>query len=318
MQAQLNSGVIAAPVTPFRADGAADWPTFDRYMAQVAAGGARAIAVNMAAGEGGSLEPDEQLEAIRRARAAAGGACPVISGVLSTYTAGARNVARRAVDAGAQGIVIFPALPTFISKPVPVSMIADYHAAIAEVVDVPVIAFQTANAAYPPGTLAALARIGRLVAIKDAAFDVDRTVELLEEAEPTGISVLTGNDTFILEAMLMGCAGALIGFAGTATAQLVRMHDLATAGKITEAYGIWNRLAPLARVCWRAPLRDYRVRMKYVLMRQGVIPDMTARAPQPPLSDRDRADLDRVIAKHGLLSPEFLPAPPESWMRAAS
>ncbi len=318
MQVALNSGVIAAPVMPFRTDGAADWDTLDRYMAQVAAGGARAIAMNMAASEGGSLDAVEQVEVIRRARAAVAGTCPIVSGVLSTYTAGARDVARRVVDAGAQGIVVFPALPTFVAKPVPVSMIADWHAAIAEAVDVPVLAFQTANAAYPHGTIAALAQIERLVAIKDAAFDVDRTWELLEETAPTKIKVMTGNDTFILEAMLMGCAGALIGFAGTATAQLVRMYELASAGKITEAYDIWNRLGPLARVCWRAPLRDYRVRMKYVLMRQGVIPEMTARAPQPALTDRDRADIDRVIERFGLLSAEFLPAPPVGRLRAAS
>lgn len=318
MPANLKSGVIAAPVMPFTDNGAADWDALERYIAQVAAGGARAVAMNMAASEGGSLNQAEQVEVIQRSKRAADGICPVISGVLSTYTEGAKDVARRVVDAGAEGIVIFPALPTFIAKPVPVSMIADYHAAIAEVVDVPVLAFQTANAAYPVGTLEALSKIERLVAIKDAAFDIDRTAELVEEAEPTGIAVLTGNDTFILEAFLLGCAGALIGFAGTATTELVRMQQLAAEGKATEAYAIWNRLGPLARVCWRAPLRDYRVRMKYVLMRQGVIPGMAARAPQPALTDRDRADIDRVLERHRLLSPEYLPCPPAARMRAAS
>ncbi|HYZ61680.1 MAG TPA: dihydrodipicolinate synthase family protein [Acetobacteraceae bacterium] len=317
MAADLNAGVIPAPVMPFTENGAADWTTLETYIAQVAAAGPRAIAMNMAASEGGSLSQAEQLEVIRRSKAAAAG-CPIVSGVLSTYTEGAKDVARRVVDAGADGIVVFPALPTFISKPVPVSMIADYHAAIAEAVDVPVLAFQTANAAYPVGTMAALGKIERLVAIKDAAFDIDRTAELLEEAEPTGIKVLTGNDTFILEAMLLGCAGALIGFAGTATAELIRMQLLAAEGKATEAYAIWNRLGPLARVCWRAPLRDYRVRMKYVLMRQGVIPNMVARAPQPGLTDRDRADLDRVLERYRLLAPEYLPCPPATRMRAAS
>ena len=318
MPADLNAGVIAAPVMPFTENGAADWTTLEAYLAQIAAGGVRAIGMNMAASEGGSLDPAEQVEVIRRSRTAVDGICPIISGVLSTYTEGAKDVARRVVDAGAQGIVIFPALPAFMAKPVPVSMIADYHAAIAEVVDVPVLAFQTANAAYPPGTLAALSKIERLVAIKDAAFDIDRTAELIEEAEPTGIAVLTGNDTFILEAFLLGCPGALIGFAGTATAELVRMQQLAADGKATEAYAIWNRLGPLARLCWRAPLRDYRVRMKYVLMRQGVIPCMTARAPQPAITDRDRADIDRVLERYRLLSPEYLPCAPASRVRAAS
>jgi dihydrodipicolinate synthase/N-acetylneuraminate lyase len=58
--------------------------------------------------------------------------------------------------------------------------------------------------------------------------------------------------------------------------------------------------------------------MKYVLMRQGVIPNMVARAPQPGLTDRDRADLDRVLERYRLLAPEYLPCPPATRMRAAS
>jgi 4-hydroxy-tetrahydrodipicolinate synthase len=129
---------------------------------------------------------------------------------------------------------------------------------------------------------------------------------------------LTGNDTFILEALLMGCSGALIGFAGTATAELVRMYELARENQITEAYAIWRVLGPLARVCWRPPLRDYRVRMKYVLLRQGVIPDMTARLPQPPISEPDRRDIDRVLERFGLLDRRYRPAAPAARLRAAS
>ena len=40
------------------------------------------------------------------------------------------------------------------------------------------------------------------------------SVLVLEGGHPIG--VLTGSDTFILEAMLMGCDGALVGFAATA------------------------------------------------------------------------------------------------------
>jgi len=112
--------------------------------------------------------------------------------------------------------VVFPPLPTFMSKPLPVSVVAEYHAAVVEAVDVPIIAFQTANAGYPVGTIRALADLGGVVAIKDAAFDIDRTWEIVEEARETEgrVAVLTGNDTFVLEAMLMGCEGALIGWRG--------------------------------------------------------------------------------------------------------
>jgi 4-hydroxy-tetrahydrodipicolinate synthase len=120
--------------------------------------------------------------------------------------------------------------------------------------------------------------------------------------------VLTGSDTFILEAMLMGCDGALIGFAATATSALARMHAHAAAGRATEAYALWNRLGPLARICWRAPLRDYRVRMKYVLMKQGVLRNTHVRAPFPALAAEDRRDIDLVFERHRLGDPMFLPA----------
>ncbi|MBL8590215.1 MAG: dihydrodipicolinate synthase family protein [Methylobacteriaceae bacterium] len=307
MAFDLSQGIIAAPVTPFNSDESVDWATLDRYMAAIAAGGPQGVAMNMAASEGGSLTEAEQIEVVRRTRAAAAGACAVISGVVAQSTRQATDLAKRLVEAGADALVVFPPLPTFVSKPLAVETVVAYHRAIAEAAGVPIIAFQTPFVDYPAGTIRGLASIPSIVALKDAAFNVDRTVELLEEAETTPIKVLTGNDTFILEAMLMGCSGALIGFAGTATAELVRMHALAVAGKITEAYAIWNALGPLARICWRRPLRDYRVRMKYTLMRQGVIPCDAARAPQPPIAAKDKDDLDRCFERYGLDDARYLP-----------
>jgi 4-hydroxy-tetrahydrodipicolinate synthase len=310
MSKDLVTGVIAAPVLPFHEDGAIDWRSYEAYITQVADGGARAIAMNMAASEGGSLTPDEQSEVIRRTKAVLAGACPVISGVLSGYTMGAVAAAKRMVDAGADGLVVFPSLPTFIPKPIPIDMLVEYHADIAAAVDVPVIAFQTSNSDYPPGTLTELAKIPNIIGVKDAAFNFDKASAIVDEVKALkgGFAVLTGNDTFILENMLLGASGALVGFAGTATAELVRMQELAAKGAITEAYAIWFKLGPLARLCWSAPLRDYRVRMKYVLMRQGVLPNCVARKPQPAITQVDREAIDRCFLAHGLDDPIYLPA----------
>lgn len=309
MSNPFQTGVIPAPVMPFTESAEVDWKTTERYVADLAGSGISALAMNMAAAEATALERDEQIEVVRRSRAVLAGAVPLISGLIAPYTAGAVAHARRLVDAGAEGLVIFPPLPTFLSKPLPASMVVDYHAAVAEAVDVPTIAFQTANAGYPVGTIKALAELGKVVAIKDAAFDIDRTWEIVEEARETGgrIAVLTGNDTFVLEALLMGCQGALIGLAGTFTAEIVRMQRLAAEGKATEAYAIWNELGPIARLCWSNPLRDYRARMKYVLMKQGVIPTDVTRAPQTRISDEDRRKVDLLFERHGLADARYLP-----------
>lgn len=305
----LASGIIAAAVLPFEEDGAIAWNTLETYISGVAEGNPRAIAMNMAVSEVSSLDVDEQLQVIRRCKATLAGGCTLLSGLSVTHTVAARDHARRLVDAGAEGLVIFPPVPAFLGA-VSITMIEDYHRAVAEVVEVPLLAFQTNFISYPKGAITALSKIPSILSIKDASFNVDHTLSNVKEAAKASrrIGVLTGSDTFILEAMLMGCDGALIGFAATATAELVRMHALAEAGKITEAYEIWNKLGPLARICWRAPIRDYRVRTKYALMRQGVLPNIKVRAPFPTIADEDRVDIDQAFLDFDLGNPRFLPA----------
>jgi 4-hydroxy-tetrahydrodipicolinate synthase len=309
MSHPLSSGVIAAAVLPYLDNGAIDWPTLDRYIRQVAAGGPKAIAMNMAVSEVSCLDIPEQLEVIRRCKASIGGRCLLLSGVNATHTAAAVALAPQLIAAGADGLVLFPLLPAFLGA-VTVEMVVDYHRAIAEVTTCPLIAFQTVFSKYPKGTITALSAIPSIVAIKDASFDVEQTLDNIREANaaPRKIGVLTGSDTFILEAMLMGCDGALIGFAATATSEIVRMHNLSVEGKITEAYEIWQKIGPLARVCWRTPLRDYRVRTKYALQLQGILPNMVVRAPFTKIAPVDRADIDAAFKAHGLASPRFHPA----------
>ena len=108
-------------------------------------------------------------------------------------------------------------------------------------------------------------------------------------------------------------SGGFTGHVGTderagLQAKMVEIEQkLAALGQATEAYAIWNEIAPLARLCWSNPLRDYRARMKYVLMRQGVIGTDVTRAPQTRVSDADRRKVDLLIERHGLLRRKYLP-----------
>jgi nitrite reductase/ring-hydroxylating ferredoxin subunit len=98
-----------------------------------------------------------------------------------------------------------------------------------------------------------------------------------------------------------GCDGALIGFASTATAELIDMHGRVQAKDFPGAFAIWDRLGPLARYCWRAPIRDYRPRMKEVLQMQGLIAHATVRPPQLGVDADERAVLRKLADAAGLL-----------------
>ena len=79
------------------------------------------------------------------------------------------------------------------------------------------------------------------------------------------------------------------------------MHRCVTRREFDRASALWDRLGPLARYCWRAPLRDYRPRMKEVLRMQGQIAHATVRPPQLPVDDAERAELGRLAAHAGLI-----------------
>ena len=306
-------GIVAAPFLPMRPDYAIDCAALGSYMRWIAAQKPTAIAMNMDASEGPSLSRDEQLEVLRVCREATGGALPLVSGLIAASTADAVAWGLELRQAGADALAVFPPFPVFLGNPVPTEMIYRYHKAIGDGVGLPLIAFQFPKAwgpDFPPYCLRELVKIRELVGLKEASFDTTKTIETIATAKtlPRKLGIMTGSDTFILEALIMGCDGALIGFAGTATAELVAMHRAVVARDFAAAFAIWERLGPLARFCWRAPIRDYRPRMKEVLKLQGLIPHAAVRPPQLGVDDAERAELRRLAMQAGLIDREAMAA----------
>jgi 4-hydroxy-tetrahydrodipicolinate synthase len=300
-------GIVAAPFLPMLPDAMIDWATLETYLAGIAKTRPTAIAMNMDASEGPALDRDEQIEVLRVAKKAVDGRCLLLSGLIAGSTRDAIRWGNALKQAGAEGLCIFPPFPTFLGNPVPSDMIYAYHKAIADGVGLPMIAFQFPKAFgpdFPPDTLARLETIPQIIALKEASFDTTKTIETIAAAKalPRKLGILTGSDTFILEAMIFGCDGALIGFAGTATDEIIRMHRAVEARDYVTAHEIWDRLGPLARFCWRPPIRDYRPRMKEVLVLQGLFAHSTCRPPQLGVDDAERDELHRLAGEAGLLA----------------
>lgn len=306
---QLNrpfSGLIAAPLLPMLPDASIDWGSLRTYMAWIAEQGPTAIAMNMDASEVVALRIEEQVEVIRVCHEAIDGACPLLSGVLAGSTAMAVEFGRLFKRVGAEGLVVFPAFPTFLGAPLPIDMVTEFHGSIARGVELPIVAFQFPKGWGPdftPDLMQAMSEIPELFAIKESSFDAQMTIQAVTcaGAQPNPPAILTGSDTFIFEAMMMGCDGALIGFAGTATRELVDMQKAVATGDYGRGKAIWDRLAPVARYCWRAPVRDFRPRMKELLKLQGLFPHSAVRLPQLGVSDTERQEITRIASEAGLI-----------------
>ena len=298
-------GVIAAPYLPMYDNSEIDWATLERYMDWLASQNPAGIAMNMDASEVISLTENEQEQVIKICKSVLQKKVPFLSGIVAGSTKMAAEKAEKYAKLGVDGFPVFPPFPTFSGAPVPKEMITKYHKAIAESANLPIICFQFPKGwgpDYTPEILESISNIPQVIAIKEASFDVSQTLQTIEVASTlkNPIGVLTGSDTFIFEAIIMGCSGALIGFAGTATKELVSMDYEARHGNIDGAKKIWAKLGPIARLCWSNPIRDFRPRMKEVLKWQGLFPSAMTREPQLGISDDERRMIISVCEKQGL------------------
>ena len=148
-----------------------------------------------------------------------------------------------------------------------------------------------------------MAAVEGVIAIKEASFDARRFVEtarlVAELARP--ITLLTGNDNFILESFMLGATGALIGFGAVMTREQVDMIDAWNAGRIDDARALGKRVQRLADVVFARPVGDYRVRLKECLRILEVLENAHVRRPLLPVDDAERAHLADVLVEVGLL-----------------
>src|SRR6478672_380917 len=271
MTLDLN-GLIPATVLPMHADGSIDEPALRSYIGWVAGQGPVALAINVDTGEGPHLTHDEKIRVLRIVREVTD--LPIVAGLAGPSTDAAVRQATDFRAAGADALLVFP-IPAYLSEPLDVRVPVRYHEAIAEV-GLPLILFQLqpalAGLNFEPETLRAMAAVDGVVAIKEASFDARRfvdTARLIAEL-PRPITLLTGNDNFILESFMLGATGALLGFGAVMTREQVDMIAAWQAGRIEDGRALGRRVQRLADVVFAAPVGDYRVRLKECLRILGV------------------------------------------------
>ncbi|KUO43201.1 MAG: hypothetical protein APU95_01750 [Hadesarchaea archaeon YNP_N21] len=300
------SGIIPATILPMKKDYTIDEDSLENYVKWISDFKIIGLAVNVDTGEGPHLHEDERKRVLEVVKEIVKSRKIVIAGVPARFTSEALKIAADAKQAGADALLVFPA-PSFAGQPLPVQIPYEYHKAIGDSVDLPIILFQLrpvlGGVEYTSDCLAKLTEIRQVVALKDASFDAKKFVETIRALRraPRRITLLTGNDDFILESFLLGADGALLGFGALVPDLLVEMFDCVKKQKLDEAKAIADRLKPLVDVIFAEPVRDYRARIKEALTMLGVIKTAHVRPPLLPISDQERRRIKETLKKVGIL-----------------
>ncbi len=289
-------GLIPATVTPFGAGGAVDADALAAHLRRLCGvAGLGGIAVNMDTGEGPALDPGERRLVLDVAAEAAGGRLPVLAGVGASSTAAACASAR---DAGVRAdvVVVFPH-PAFAGDP---ATIVPYHESILDAGGKPVVCFQLQPALggviFDRETLDRLIALDGVTALKEASFDPAVFAAAARALRGSGVTLLTGNDDFVLDSLLGGAAGSLVGLGSVLPGPQAEMHALAAAGDVVAARARDTAVvAPLARLLFGPPVGRYRARVKEALAHLGEIPAARMRPPLLPLDATEAAAVRACI-----------------------
>src|SRR5690606_19681159 len=146
-----------------------------------------------------------------------------------------------------------------------------------------------------PATVARLAALPRVVAIKEAVDSMDRIDELLRLV-PQGFTVLSGDDATACDAVAHGARGVVSVTANVAPRQVADVMAAALAGDAARAAALDARLAELHETLFIEPNP---IPVKWIAHRLGLVP-AGLRLPLTPLEPAHEAPLRRAMMAAGI------------------
>jgi 4-hydroxy-tetrahydrodipicolinate synthase len=282
-------GVTVATVLPFNDDLSIDWDSYARVLDYCACpDGIVSVFVNGHAGEGGSLSDEERHAVVARTRGHIGGK-PLLAGIIGHSTAECIRQARLAEAAGADCAVLFPPPPLGGGAAATSRAPLAFVRALSEAIDIPLSIFQypvASGAGYSPATLAEMAAIDRVIAIKegsDTMLAYDEVRRSVKAANPD-VAILASNYNWFLPQLAVGADGVLSGLASLAPQLFVELWQASLADDLRAMRAANERLHPIVRAVYGPPpLIDMHTRMKVGLKALGVIANADPRPPLMPV-----------------------------------
>jgi 4-hydroxy-tetrahydrodipicolinate synthase len=289
-------GVIPAVLLPFFDDLSIDESSYRQHLRDVAqVKGISALTTNAHSTEVASCTFEEQRRVLEITQDEVGAKLPIVNGIYADGSMEAQRLAKMAHEGGASALLVFPsAIYTFGQKP---EMAVEHFKRIAEVTDLPLIAFQYPPAGgqgYPLSTLIKIIdAVPTLAAIKDWCGNAqlaDRQIRALQTRTPP-VNVLSTHSAWLFSSLVLGCNGLLSG-SGSVIADLqAQLFEAVQSKDLARAQSIHNRIYHTAEVFYADPFVDMHNRMKEALVLLGKIPRAVVR---PPLTKISKPEIQRI------------------------
>jgi 4-hydroxy-tetrahydrodipicolinate synthase len=239
-------GCGTALVTPFKPDLSLDEPGLRRLVRRQIEEGIHFLVPCGTTGENPTLSREEHLRVIEITVEEANGQVSVVAGAGGNDTRQVVDLARAVESLGADGLLV---VTPFYNKPTPEGLVEHYRA-VSDATRLPIVVYNVPSRTgtnVTPSTLARLARIDRVVAVKEASGSISQIAEIFQTL-PDDFTVLSGDDAMTLPVIALGGQGLISVASNEAPFGMARMTQLALDGDFAGARELHRRLYPLMEV----------------------------------------------------------------------
>ena len=291
----MFQGSIPAIITPFR-DGAVDEAALVDLVNWHVDEGSHGIVAVGTTGETPTLSHAEHERVVEIVVKTAAGRIPVIAGAGSNSTAEATRLMTFAKKVGADAALV---VTPYYNKPNQRGLIHHYRT-LHDAVDLPIIIYNIPGRSVvdmAPATMAELAKLPRVIGVKDATGDIGRVSDTRMACGPDFLQ-LCGNDDVALGFNAHGGRGCISVVANIAPRLSAEFQTAMLAGDWARALEYQDRLMPLHRAAFAEPNPGP---TKFALSLLGRCSE-EMRSPMVPLEDPTRARVREAMRHAGLLN----------------
>jgi 4-hydroxy-tetrahydrodipicolinate synthase len=275
-------GVFPAVTTKMTQDAKVDLKATQASIIRLVENGVSGLIVLPMLGENASLSPGEREQVIRAALEAVAGRVPVLSGLAEITLASARANARKFETFGVDGLMVFPSLG-YRTDPRETTA---WYRDIASASSLPIMIYNNPLAYgvdVTPEILKELADTPEIVCVKEESGDIRRVTDAFIACGDR-FSLFCGVDDLVVESSSLGVTGWVSGMTNVWPAECVKIFNLCTQEKYSEARELYRILTPSFHLDTHVKL------VQYIKLAENLVygaPEWT-RPPRLPLVGEER------------------------------
>jgi len=238
----MFKGSMPALVTPLK-DGAVDFATLEALVEWHIAQGSHGLVPVGTTGESPTMTHAEHEAVIEAVVKTASGRVPVIAGAGSNNTAEGIGLIQHAARVGADAALV---VTPYYNKPSQAGLIAHYTA-LHDAADIPIIIYNIPGRSVvdmSPATMGALAKLPRIIGVKDATGDITRVSHQRMTCGADFVQ-LSGEDASALGFNAHGGVGCISVKANVAPKLCAAFQEATLAGDYATALEFQDKLLPL-------------------------------------------------------------------------